>query len=46
MDAVVAKYTQDGAQNALEVIYQSYIDKRIALLQGAIVPAEPTVAAE
>jgi hypothetical protein len=40
MDAVVAKYTQDGAQAALEVIYQSYIDKRITLLQGALPTAE------
>lgn len=47
MDSVVAKYTQEGAQAALETIYQGYVDKRIALLQAAIaVPAEPTVAAE
>jgi hypothetical protein len=52
MDAVVAKYTQDGAQTALETIYQGYIDKRIALLQGALIPAgvippaEPTVTAK
>lgn len=47
MDNVVAKYTQDGAQTALETIYQGYIDKRTALLQAAIAkPAEPTVTAE
>jgi hypothetical protein len=47
MDAVVAKYTQDGAQTALEAIYQGYIDKRTALLQAAIAkPAEPVVTAE
>jgi hypothetical protein len=46
MDAVVLKYTQNGAQTALEAIYQEYIDKRIALLQAALIPAGVTPVAE
>ena len=46
MDAVAAKYTQDGAQTALEAIYQGYVDKRINLLEGALVPAGVIPAAE
>jgi len=39
MDAIAAKYTQEGAEAALQKIYQSYIDQRINLLQAALVPA-------
>jgi hypothetical protein len=38
MDAVAARYTQDGAQAALEAIYQGYVDARINLLEAALIP--------
>jgi len=43
MDKVVSNYTQEAAEKSLQAIYQSYIDARIALLQGALTPAAPAV---
>lgn len=40
MDNVVAKYTQEAAENQLIEIYQGYLNERVQLLQKAIEPVE------
>jgi hypothetical protein len=44
MQEIAARYTQENAEKELSVIYQSFIDSRIALFESALSPAEPTQA--
>jgi hypothetical protein len=41
MEKIAEKYTQENAENQLIKIYQEFIDKRIALFEGALTPPAP-----
>jgi len=40
MDVVVAKYTQEAAENQLTEVYQGFLNDRIILMQKAVEPAK------